>query len=118
MSNAFRSNIDEGYSWIKTNPVQVEQMLWVFVIVGLIVDIATTMIGIHIGLNESNPAARSAIADYGLWGLIFLKAFALFVGMVCRPLIDQVYRPIIPAGIAVPWIVAALINTYMIMLVI
>lgn len=98
-------------------PIDLERLCWAFVALALIADVVTTFAGLHLGLSESNPAARGAIESYGLAGMLALKAFAIGVGLVCRPLLEQAYRPIIPAGLALPWLVAAGVNLYMISLV-
>ncbi|TMT85876.1 hypothetical protein E2L06_04420 [Haloterrigena sp. H1] len=95
-------------------PGDLERLLWVVVALALIADVVTTFVGLNLGLSESNPAARGAIEDHGLAGMLALKAFAISVGLVCRPLLEQAYRPIVPAGLAGPWLVAAALNTYMI----
>ncbi|WP_226041095.1 DUF5658 family protein [Natrinema sp. DC36] len=98
-------------------PVDLERLCWALVALALIADVVTTFVGLHLGLSESNPAARGAIEGYGLAGMLTLKAFAIGVGLVCRPLLEQAYRPIVPAGLAVPWLVAAMVNLYMISIV-
>ncbi|SEW00347.1 DUF5658 family protein [Natrinema salifodinae] len=98
-------------------PVDLERLLWVVVGVSLLADVVTTFLGLHLGLAESNPAARSAIDGYGLAGMLALKAFAVGVGLVCRRLLEPVYRPIVPAGLAVPWLTAAALNVYAISMV-
>ena len=91
-----------------------ERLLWVVVALALIADIVTTFVGLNLGLSESNPAARSAIEDHGVVGMLALKAVAVTVGLICRPLLEQPYRPIVPAGLAAPWLLAATLNAYMI----
>ncbi|EMA40053.1 DUF5658 family protein [Halobiforma nitratireducens] len=91
-------------------PARLERLLWVLVGLSLVGDVVTTFVGLHLGLAESNPVARSAIDGYGLAGMLALKAFAIGVGLVCRPLLPRVYRPIVPAGLALPWTVAVVIN--------
>jgi len=98
-------------------PVDLERLLWVVVALALTADVVTTFVGLNLGLSESNPAARGAIEDHGLAGMLALKAVAVVVGLVCRPLLEQAYRPIVPAGLAVPWLVAAALNAYMISIV-
>ncbi|WP_254764266.1 DUF5658 family protein [Natrinema marinum] len=98
-------------------PVHLERLLWAVVGVALIADVLTTFVGLELGLAESNPAARGAIEGYGVAGMLGLKAFAIGVGLLCRPLLEQAYRPIVPAGLAVPWLAAALLNLYTISLV-
>ncbi|ELY60679.1 DUF5658 family protein [Natronolimnohabitans innermongolicus] len=94
--------------------VALERALWVLVALSLIGDVVTTFVGLHLGLAESNPVARSAIEGYGLLGMLVLKALAIGVGLVCRPLLPEAYRPIVPAGLALPWTIAVFINLYMI----
>ncbi|NGM67408.1 hypothetical protein G6M89_00040 [Natronolimnobius sp. AArcel1] len=103
---------------IDVTPVQLERALWVLVAISLVGDVVTTFVGLHLGLAESNPIARGAIEGYGLAGMLVLKAFAIGVGLVCRPLLPRAYRPIVPAGLALPWLLAVFINMYMISLVI
>ena len=91
-----------------------EVTLWVVVFLSLVGDVVTTFVGLHLGLAESNPIARSAIEGWGLAGMLVLKAFAVGVGLCCRPLLPRVYRPIVPAGLALPWTIAVVINLYMI----
>ncbi|WP_408958347.1 DUF5658 family protein [Natrinema sp. 74] len=97
-------------------PAGLERLLWVLVAVALLADIATTFVGLRLGLSESNPAARGAIEGFGVAGMVGLKAFAIGVGLICRRLLEQAYRSIVPAGLAVPWLVAALLNLYTISL--
>ncbi|MDF9745215.1 DUF5658 family protein [Natrinema salsiterrestre] len=93
-------------------PVDLERLLWGIVLLSLVADIVTTFVGLHLGLSESNPAARGAIESYGLGGMVALKAGAIGVGLVCRPLLEREYRAIVPAGLAVPWLAAAILNVY------
>jgi len=98
------------------SPAVLERLLWVLVALSLIGDIVTTFVGLHLGLAESNPVARGAIEGYGLAGLLALKGLAIGVGLVCRPMLPKAYRPIVPAGLALPWTIAVGVNLYMISL--
>jgi len=98
----------------KLTAVDLEGLLWGVVALALLADIVTTFVGLQLGLSESNPAARGAIETYGVAGMLALKAFAVAVGLGCRPLLERAYRPIVPAGLAVPWLAAAAVNAYMI----
>ncbi|RZH68559.1 DUF5658 family protein [Natrinema altunense] len=93
-------------------PVDLERLLWGVVVLALAADIVTTFVGLRVGLSESNPAARGAIEGHGLAGMLALKAFAVGVGLICRLLLERKYRPIVPAGLAVPWLAAAVLNVY------
>lgn len=93
---------------------ELEGLLWVAVVAALVGDIVTTFVGLHLGLAESNPIAHGAINGYGLPGMIGLKLVAVGIGLVCRWLLPDEYRPIVPAGLALPWLIAVGVNLYMI----
>lgn len=99
---------------VAISPVALERLLWGLVALSLVGDVATTFVGLHVGLSESNPIARGAIDGYGLAGMLALKAFAIGVAAACRPILPEAYRPIVPAGLAVPWTIAVAINLYVI----
>ncbi|AXR81096.1 DUF5658 family protein [Natrarchaeobaculum sulfurireducens] len=99
---------------IDVTPAALERALWVLVALSLVGDVVTTFVGLHLGLAESNPIARSAIDGYGLAGMLALKTLAVGVGLACRPILPDVYKPIVPAGLAIPWTIAVGINLYMI----
>ena len=87
-----------------------ERILWILVFVSLVGDIVTTVIGLQLGLSESNPVARQAIDGFGIGGLLGLKLIAVGIAIACRPLLPVTYRPIIPAGLAIPWTIAMVAN--------
>lgn len=95
-----------------------ERALWILVALSLVGDLATTAAGLHLGLTESNPVARGAIDGLGLVGMLGLKAFALAIAVYCRTLLPEEYAPIVPAGLAVPWTAAVVVNLYVISLAI
>ncbi|RQG97310.1 DUF5658 family protein [Natrarchaeobius chitinivorans] len=102
---------------VTVTPADLERLLWVLVAVSLVGDVVTTFVGLHLGLAESNPIARSAIEGYGLAGMLVLKGLAVGIALACRPLLPEEYRPIVPAGLAIPWLAAVCINVYMISMV-
>ena len=102
---------------VDVTAARLERLLWVLVAVSLVGDVATTFAGLHLGLAESNPVARGAINGYGLAGMLVLKGFAVGIALLCRPVLPRAYRPIVPAGLAFPWLIAVCINVYMISLV-
>ena len=95
-----------------------ERALWILVAISLVGDVVTTFVGLHIGLTEANPIARGAIDGYGLLGMLVLKASAVGVALVCRSMLPKAYTPIVPAGLALPWLAAVFINLYVISLAI
>ncbi|ELY85275.1 DUF5658 family protein [Natrinema gari] len=86
-----------------------EHACWLLVAAAIAADIATTQIGLQAGLTEGNPAARGAL-EYGVAGMLTLKAGAIGVGLLCRSFLERPYRPIVPVGLALPWLLAALWN--------
>ncbi|WP_293032521.1 DUF5658 family protein [Natronococcus sp.] len=109
---------DEGHASRRLpgelTPRELERALWVLVVLSLVGDVVTTFVGLQLGLAESNPIARNVIYSHGLAGMLALKAVAVGVGLACRPFLPQLYRVIVPAGLAIPWTVAVGINLYMI----
>ena len=87
-----------------------ERILWVLVGVALVGDLLTTYYGLKIGLTESNPVARAAIEQFGFSAMIALKLFAVGVGVCCRQLLPERHGLLVPAGLAVPWTAAVVIN--------
>ncbi|MDG5760073.1 DUF5658 family protein [Natronococcus sp. A-GB1] len=111
-------SFDEGYTSRRLpgelTPQTLERALWILVALSLVGDVVTTFVGLQLGLAESNPIARNVIYSYGLAGMLAMKGAAVGVGLACRPLLPQVYRVIVPAGLAIPWTIAVGINLYMI----
>lgn len=91
-----------------------ERAFWILVALALVGDVVTTFAGLHLGLNESNPVARSAIDGWGVVGMLALKTAAVAVALGCRTLIEDPYRPVVPAALAIPWTFAMVVNVYMI----
>ncbi|EFW90300.1 hypothetical protein ZOD2009_19623 [Haladaptatus paucihalophilus DX253] len=88
----------------------IERLLWAVVILALVGDLLTTYAGLQAGLTESNPVARHALGQFGFLSLVGLKAFALGVGFVGRTLIPREYVALVPAGLALPWLFAVVVN--------
>ena len=94
-----------------------ERLLWGLVGLSMIGDVVTTLLGLHMGLSEANPAARTAIEGAGVFGMLALKAGAIVFALACRRLVDPPFRPIVPAALAIPWTTAVAVNLYMITMV-
>ncbi|USZ68248.1 DUF5658 family protein [Halorussus salilacus] len=88
----------------------VERLLWILVAVGLVGDLLTTYYGLRLGLAESNPVARAAMSHLGFGALVGLKLFAVGVGLLCRQLLPERHVALVPAGLAVPWLAAVIVN--------
>ena len=87
-----------------------ERTLWILVAVGLVGDLLTTYYGLQVGLSESNPVARAAIEQFGFTAMVALKLFAVGVGLGCRRLLPERHALLVPAGLAVPWLAAVVVN--------
>ncbi|UPW00183.1 DUF5658 family protein [Halorussus gelatinilyticus] len=87
-----------------------ERTLWILVGVALVGDLLTTYYGLQLGLTESNPVARAALDRFGFAAMVGLKLFALAVGVGCRRLLPDEHGLLVPAGLAVPWMGAVVVN--------
>lgn len=92
----------------------VERELWFTVVVAMLLDVTLTVHGLTIGLVEANPVARYALDTAGILGLYALKLAAIGIGLACRAGIDDRYAAVVPLGLAVPSLVAVVINTTLI----
>lgn len=107
-------------SWNSTDPgiLQVlsryERDLWFLAIAAMLVDVTLTTHGLQLGLRELNPIARAAIDWIGILGLYGLKGVAILLGILCVSAIPERYTPLVPLGLAVPSMIAVLINTVVI----
>ncbi|MFC4987199.1 MULTISPECIES: DUF5658 family protein [Saliphagus] len=99
-------------------PGRLERALWLAVALALVGDVVTTLLGLHLGLVESNPVARGAIEVAGPVAMVAMKAGAIGVGLACRPLLPAPYAPIVPACLAGPWLCATAYNLSVLVVVI
>jgi len=91
-----------------------ERELWVLAICAMIADVALTVHGLSIGLEETNPVARRALDSAGVLGLYGLKAFALLVGCCGRLLIPARANSLVPLALGIPSLCAVGINATLI----
>ena len=94
-----------------------EKELWMLTIGAMLVDITLTVHGLQLGLREMNPVARAALDSAGVLGLYFLKAVALAIGVCCTWVLPNRFTPIVPLGLAIPSVLAVVINTVVISIV-
>jgi len=86
-------------------------LLWAVAIASLVADGVLTVYGIRLGLTEVNPVAADLIAHVGaLPALALLKGVALTVAVAGWVVMPENYRGLVPAGLALPWAVASLLN--------
>lgn len=85
--------------------------LWACALGALALDVALTIAGLRLGLTELNPVAASLIADIGTFpALVTLKGAAVGVGLAGRAVLPAAYHGLVPASLALPWTVAAVVN--------
>lgn len=93
-----------------------DHVLWVVTMLALTLDVLTTLYGLGRGLSELNPVVLAFIPSMGPVGaLLFLKTVVLVVAVVAWVILPKRYRGAIPIGVAVPWGVAGLMNTQLIL---
>ncbi|QSG12753.1 putative membrane protein [Halapricum desulfuricans] len=89
--------------------VAVEPQLWAAMLVTLIADVALTHYGLQVGLAEGNPLMRAAIETAGIAALFGIKLSIVIFGVGVRLTLGE-RGVVVPVGLAVPWLLAAVIN--------
>lgn len=88
-----------------------ERSLWVVVAVGFVGDTLLTYYGLQFGMYELNPVMRASIGALGiLAGILAVKLIAVLTGLCLRGRVRRRLRPVVPAVLAVPWLVGAAVN--------
>ena len=105
------------YGRLLESAATVERELWMVVVCAMLVDVTLTVHGLHVGLVERNPVARSALESFGVFGLYGLKSVALGLGFCCRRAVHDRYGPVVAVGLAIPSGLAVCINTVLIVAV-
>lgn len=97
-----------GFGWLRDLPRR-ERDAWGLVAAVFVADVALTFAGLQLGLAEGNPLMAYAIGLGGIAALVLAKTMVLVVAGLVRH-----WRPedgaAIAMGVAVPWLVAVLIN--------
>ena len=98
-------------AWLRRHSVsRTEQLLWVVVLLALVADAALTVYGLSIGFKELNPIARAALDAMGVFGILSLKVFAVGVALLGRWVTPDSHAALVPATLAMPWVVASVLN--------
>ena len=95
----------------------VELELWIVVVTAMLADLWLTQQGLQRGLSEANPVVRSVIGQYGTAAFPVLKFAALGVGGVTWKLLPERTAPVVPLGLALPWVFAAVVNAALLFVV-
>ena len=106
------NRLDSLTDWVVASDVdrgEVERHLWVIVAFTLVADVHLTHLGLQYGLTEGNPVARWAIAVGGIEALALGKVAVLGIAVLVRQRFPR-HGPVIPLGLAVPWVTAVALN--------
>ena len=99
-----------GRTWLARH----ERWLWAVAALALVGDLWLTAYGLSLGYAEANPLARIALGVAGTTGLALLKLLALGVGVAARQYLPRRYAPVVPLGLACPWLAAIASNAVLI----
>lgn len=88
----------------------VEVALWGLVLVTLVLDAHTTMVGLERGFVESNPVMRTTFAVFGVSAIWQLKALVVAVAVGCVVVLPREDRLLVPVALGLPWAFAVLSN--------
>lgn len=101
-----------GRAWIERRHAElaeVELALWLVVLSTLTLDVILTYIGLQSGLMEGNPIMGYAFEHVGFAVLGLVKVVVLGTAGLAREFAPE-YGPIIPLGLAIPWLFASVVN--------
>lgn len=85
-------------------------MLWGVVVAVMVLDVATTAIGLELGLQEGNGLVRVAVGSFGVAGLLVLKGVVLAAAAGVAVSVPDRVSPVIPLGLALPTTIAVAVN--------
>jgi hypothetical protein len=109
---------DDRSALVERYPVlgSLDAWLWGLVGLGFVLDIVLTYHGLGVGLEESNPIVRRLFAVFGVLETMFLmKGFVVAMAAFAWVTLPERYRPVIPLGVCLPWLLASIINLSLIL---
>jgi hypothetical protein len=106
----FQAGLTALEEFLEPKPLpEADALLWTIVIVGAILDVTTTIVGVGSGVPEGNPVARAFIETYGTPGIGALKLVSLVVlTLTWHALEDESARLALAAFALVSLVVTAL----------
>ena len=116
MTRTDASTTMKHYSAWSVQLTTTDVALWGFVAVGFVFDIVLTYYGVGMGLQESNPIARTLFELIGVVeSLVLLKTLGLLRALSTWASVPDRFRAVVPLGIGIPWVVASVINASLIL---
>jgi len=106
--------VDESIAGLAGTLARNHRLLWTLAILAFLADVLTTLAGLQAGLAEGNPVIAGALSDAGLLGFLAVKGVVL-AGAVAVAIGAPRFRGVVPAGIAIPWLLAAAANTLLLL---
>jgi hypothetical protein len=76
----------------------------------MVLDVATTAVGLQVGLSEGNAVVLAALEAFGLLGLLALKTVVVGAAALAASLIPDAISPVIPLGLVIPTTIAVATN--------
>jgi|AntRauTorcE11898_2_1112593.scaffolds.fasta_scaffold31986_1 hypothetical protein len=101
-----------GRTWLERRYAElsrVELGLWLVVLSTLTLDVVLTYVGLRSGLSEGNPVMGYAFEHVGFAVLGLVKVVVLGTAGLAREFAPK-YGPVIPLGLAIPWLAASVVN--------
>jgi hypothetical protein len=113
----YRRRIESWHRTLLDVLGDIERELWIVVTVAMLADLWLTQVGLQRGLHEANPVVRSLAGRYGTSVFPLLKLLALGIGGLTATLVTERQRPVVPLGLALPWVGAAGVNATLLLVV-
>lgn len=84
--------------------------LWIATLAVVAGDVVTTLYGLSVGLVERNPVVATALAAYGVPGMLALKGVAVGWAVAVWRLLGRTYGLAALVGLFLPQAVAVVLN--------
>ena len=90
---------------------EADAVLWTVILVGSVLDVVTTIVGVGRGIPEGNAAARAFIATYGTPGIGALKLLALIALVFAWQYLEGESARLVLMGFALVTLLVSGLNT-------
>ena len=108
----FQAGLTALEEFLEPKPLpETDAILWTVVIVGAILDVTTTIVGVGSGASEGNPVARAFLETYGTPGIGALKLVSLVVLTLTWHALEEQSARLSLAAFALVSLVVTVLNT-------